>query len=88
MKKIILYFSILFFSANLLAQTITDSSGWLESAFVEWSPVAGAESYNVYFTGGGQTNRKIDTQLIRSYGTYFRADVLGQVLLQVLIRFP
>jgi len=39
--------------------------------------VAGADSYNVYYTGGGQIDKKIDTQLIRSYGTYFRADVLG-----------
>jgi pectate lyase len=60
-----------------LGQTITKSSGWLESAFVEWSPVSGADSYNVYYTGGGQTNKKIDTQLIRSYGTYFRADIPG-----------
>lgn len=30
-----------------------------------------------HYTGGGQTDKKIDTQLIRSYGTYFRADVLG-----------
>ena len=37
----------------------------------------GAESYNVYYSGAGITDRKIDTQLIRSYGSYFRADVLG-----------
>jgi pectate lyase len=77
MKKIIFYFSILLFSGNLFAQTITKASGWLESAYVEWSPVVGADSYNVYYTVGSQTNKKIDTQLIRSYGTYFRADILG-----------
>lgn len=69
--------ALLFISAKVEAQTITKSSGWLESAFVEWSPVAGADSYNVYYTGGGETNKKIDEQLIRSYGTYFRADVPG-----------
>ncbi len=79
MKKILFYIAILLYSVNFFAQTITKSSGWLESAFVEWSPVAGAESYNVYYTGGGQTNKKIDTQLIRSYSTYFRADVLGLI---------
>ena len=57
--------------------TINETGGWMESAFVKWTPVAGADSYNVYYTGGGQTDKKIDTQLIRSYGTYFRADVLG-----------
>lgn len=77
MKKILFCLVVLFFSGNLFSQTITKSSGWLESAFVEWSPVPGADSYNVYYTGGGQTNKKIEDQLIRSYGTYFRADVLG-----------
>lgn len=77
MKRILLYMALLLVSLQLGAQTITKSSGWLESAFVEWSPVAGAGSYNVYYTGGGETNKKIDEQLIRSYGTYFRADVPG-----------
>lgn len=77
MKKIIFCIAILLFSGNFFAQSITKSSGWLESAFVEWSPVLGADSYNVYYTGGGQTNKIIDNQLIRNYGTYFRADVLG-----------
>ena len=44
---------------------------------VEWEPVASAESYNVYYSGNGVVNQKIDDQLIRSYGTYFRADILG-----------
>jgi pectate lyase len=79
MKKITICLFFLIFAGNLSAQTITQSSGWLESAFVEWTPVAGAESYNVYYTGGGQIDKKIDTQLIRSYGTYFRADILGLV---------
>jgi len=31
----------------------------------------------VYYTGEGITDQKIDDQLIRSYGSYFRADILG-----------
>jgi pectate lyase len=79
MKKILLYMTFLFASVNIWSQVIDNSktSGWLESAFVQWAPVAGADSYNVYYTGGGEINKKIDTQLIRSYGSYFRADVLG-----------
>ena len=78
MKKNLLYFIVLFASVNLWSQvTITETGGWMESAFVKWTPVAGADSYNVYYTGGGQTDKKIDTQLIRSYGTYFRADIPG-----------
>ncbi len=57
--------------------TINESSGWLESAFVKWTPLPGADTYNVYYTGGGQSNKKIDNELIRSYGTYFRADIPG-----------
>jgi pectate lyase len=68
----------LFASVNVWSQvTINETGGWMESAFVKWAPVAGADSYNVYYTGGGQTDKKIDEQLIRSYGSYFRADVLG-----------
>lgn len=70
--------ALLFTSVNVWSQvTITESNGWLETAFVKWSPVSGADTYNVYYTGGGQTDKKIDNQLIRNYGTYFRADVLG-----------
>jgi len=70
---------ILLASANTWAQSlnIDESVGWLESAFLKWQPVDGAESYNVYYSGEGTTDKKIDNQLIRKYGTYYRADVLG-----------
>ena len=56
---------------------INEASGWLESVFVKWQPVSNAQTYNVYFTGGGIVDQKIDNELIRSYGTYFRADIPG-----------
>ena len=70
---------VLLFAASAWAQSLTlnSSGGWLESAFVKWQAVAGADSYNVYYSGEGLTNKKIDTQLIRNYGSYFRADVVG-----------
>lgn len=78
MKKITI---ILFFLISQLASTqnivITETSGALETAFVKWQPLVDAESYNVYYSGEGVVDKKIDTELIRSYGTYFRADVLG-----------
>lgn len=79
MKKILLYMTMLFASLQVFSQavTITESAGWLESAYVKWQPISQAQSYNVYYTGNGIVNQKIDNQLIRSYGTYFRADVLG-----------
>ncbi len=51
---------------------ITESKAWLESAYLKWVPFEGASSYNVYID-----DKKIDTQLIRQYASYFRADVLG-----------
>jgi len=63
------------FSAKSL--TINESAGWIESAYVKWQAVAGATQYNVYISGNGITNRKADTQLIRNYGSYYRADIPG-----------
>lgn len=78
--KRLLFLSIIFLvTAQVWSQSvvINESAGWLESAYVKWAPVTGATSYNVYYSGMGITNKQIDMQLIRSYGTYFRADVLG-----------
>lgn len=77
--KRILFLLILLVSVHVSAQTIniTQATGWLESAYIKWTPVEGADSYNVYYSGGGLTDQRIDTQLIRSYGSYFRADILG-----------
>lgn len=43
-----------------------------ETIYCEWEPLAGAQSYNVYCDG-----IKVDTELIRNYGSYYRCDVLG-----------
>lgn len=79
MKKIVLLIAILFSSLSVFSQTvtITQSTGWMECAYVKWNPVPNADSYKVYYSGVGITDQIIDTQLIRSYGSYFRADVLG-----------
>ncbi len=58
--------------------TITDAKGWLESAYVKWNLLEGAKSYAVYVKGGQYADfTKIDQQLVRNYGTYGRADVVG-----------
>jgi len=59
------------------AVQLTEAGGWRETAYVQWLPVEGADAYHVYVSGEGMVNKRIDTQLIRSYGTYFRADVPG-----------
>jgi len=80
LTKNLLFISLLILSTSFIqAQqpVIIESAGWFETAFVRWEPVANAQSYHVYVTGEGIINRRIDTQLIRNYGTYFRADVPG-----------
>lgn len=80
MKKRVLLSALLLCSVVMMyAQSVIVNgvSGWLETASVQWQPVEGAESYNVYVTGEGIINHKIDDQLIRSYGSYLRADVPG-----------
>jgi pectate lyase len=59
--------------------TIIEAKGWLESAFVKWNNSVAADSYNVYYIGSDQKEVKIDAQLVRNYGSFFRADVLGLV---------
>ena len=57
---------------------ITEAKGWLESAYVKWEPYADATSYNVYVKGGKYTDyTPIDHELVRDYGTYCRADMVG-----------
>ena len=79
MKKNLLFLAVLFFTTQIWAQqvTFTESSGWLESVFVKWQPISNAQTYNVYYTGEGVTDKKIDNELIRSYGSYYRADIPG-----------
>ncbi|HEX6429407.1 MAG TPA: T9SS type A sorting domain-containing protein [Niastella sp.] len=79
MKKKLLFPAVLLLSVFYAKAQVTihEAVGWLESAFVKWAPVSGAGSYNVYYTGVGVASQKIDNKLIRSYGSYFRADVLG-----------
>ncbi|MBN2167026.1 MAG: T9SS type A sorting domain-containing protein [Marinilabiliaceae bacterium] len=76
-RKLLTLIIIAFIAENLFALTINESGGWLESAFVKWAPIDSAKSYNVYYTGEGIINKKIDNQLIRNYGSYYRADILG-----------
>ena len=59
---------------------ITEAKGWYESAYVKFEPFTGAYTYNVYIKNGSADNYiRIDKQLVRNYGSYGRADVLGLV---------
>lgn len=57
---------------------ITEAKGWLESAYLKWEPLSDATSYRVYIKGGKYTDYTIiDRELVRDYGTYGRADMVG-----------
>lgn len=57
---------------------IIDARGWRESAYITWKPFDGATSYRVQVKGENITAyTTIDQQLVRNYGTYGRADVVG-----------
>ena len=67
--------------------TITEEKGWLESAYIKWSPVTNEaiDGYNVYVQAADGEYEKLDDMLVRAYsntpgGTttdYYRADALG-----------
>lgn len=80
-NRVLLFLTVMLVATNILAQavTINEYGGWLESAYVIWQPVEDAERYNVYYSGEGYTDEETDAQLIRSYGTYFRADIPGLI---------
>ncbi len=58
--------------ASTSSVTVTESAGYAEGAYAQWSAVANASGYNVYCDG-----KQIDSMLIRQYSTHFRADVVG-----------
>ncbi len=59
---------------------ITESKGWFESAYVKWAPYQDATTYKVYIKGGNYSDYTLlDNMLVRDYGSYGRADMVGLV---------
>lgn len=57
---------------------IREARGWQECAYVTWDSFQGADNYKVYVKGGQYDDwTEIDAPLVRDYGTYGRADVVG-----------
>ena len=59
------------------AVTVNTAGGWFESTYVEWAPLSGYTDFNAYVRPAGGNYQLLDKQLLRSYGTYYRADALG-----------
>ena len=64
---------------SLAAQgEIKRASGWMESAYVEWTAISDAAAYNVYIAASdSDVWTQIDDMLIREYKDHFRADAIG-----------
>ena len=80
MKKLVLLslFSCLTLLASADGIQIVEAQGWLESAYVKFGLVEGAKSYHAYIKGGQFGDfTKMDDQLVRNYGSYGRADMVG-----------
>jgi pectate lyase len=60
--------------------SIIGGGGWNETAYVKWSPESNAEGYNVYVKPVNASDsyyQQIDSELIRKYPSYWRADAVG-----------
>ncbi len=73
-------------SSSIIEGTVTSlgnvniltCGGWFESGFMTWSATASADGYNVYYkSASASVYTQIDGMLIREYGSYYRADVVG-----------
>jgi pectate lyase len=67
--------------SNLVADaatslSISDSAGYEEGAYVEWTGST-SDEYSVYYKKGSGSYVQIDSMLIRQYSGYFRADAVG-----------
>ena len=79
MKRLVSVFTcsgFLAFSSVFAQVSFQNASGSLESAYAEWAS-DGSDSYNVYYSGAGSKDVKVDAPLIRKYGSRFRVDVVG-----------
>ncbi len=69
---------MLFVSMSSFAQiSIKETQGWFESAFTTWTLIDDATDYHVYYKDASSEYIQLDKQLVRNYGTYGRADVVG-----------
>ncbi len=79
MKKFFYLIALMMLSAvsSQASVSVTGQGGWFESAYVTWTKTAGL-SYNVYVSpAASESWTKLDSELVREYPDYGRADALG-----------
>lgn len=78
MKKLLLTLTaVMLTSLSMAAVSINKVGGWFEGGYVTWSLTETAKSYAVYCRAEGGNYQKLDSELVRNYGTYGRADIVG-----------
>ena len=78
MKRILtILFALMIYSLSSSSITIQQATGNMESITLKWDAVDGTRLYEVYYSGEGIGNKKIDCQLIRQYPDCWRADIIG-----------
>lgn len=71
-------FTLFLMSLTVSAQvSLIETKGWLEAAYTKFNFVDGADTYHVYSKEVGGAYTQLDKALVRNYGTYGRADVVG-----------
>lgn len=58
------------------AVTINEAKGWFESGYVTFT-ASGESSLKVYVRPEGGSYTELDKELVRNYGSYYRADAVG-----------
>lgn len=76
-NSIALAFAFFFTSMQIQAAvSIQTTKGWFESGYVTWTVTSG-QTYTVYIRPQGGSYTQIDNELVRNYGSYGRADMVG-----------
>lgn len=78
-NKLLLLLAALLCTVSAVAQVdIKHVQGWHESAYLTWSLYDDADMYNVYIKSQSASAwTALDSELIRNYGYYGRADMVG-----------
>ena len=60
------------------SESFKSFDGWFETAYAEWTDIAGADGYNAYVAvANGSSWIKVDDSLVRKTNGYWRVDAVG-----------
>ena len=56
---------------------LKEAGGWFETSYVKWENMDEASAYDVYVKAVDGDYQQLDNELVRNYGSYGRADIMG-----------